>query len=82
MRKQYAPAWERGAAVEEAVRKLHREGANLLVVGEPGVGKTSVLVEAVRVIERLHAEEAERRGERRKQARSSGGPRPAGSSPG
>ncbi len=69
VRKQYAPAWERGEAVAEAVRKLHREGANLLIVGEPGVGKTCVLVEAVRVIERLHAEEAEKRGEHRTQTR-------------
>ena len=51
------------------MRKLHREGANLLLVGEPGVGKTTVLVEAVRVIERLHAEEAERRGEHQTQTR-------------
>src|SRR5262249_35635367 len=33
------------------------------LVGEPGVGKTTVLVEAVQTVERLHAEEAKRRGQ-------------------
>jgi ATP-dependent Clp protease ATP-binding subunit ClpC len=63
VRKQFARAWERDALVAEAVRKLHHERTNLLLVGEPGVGKTAVLVEAVQTVERLHAEEAERRGE-------------------
>jgi len=34
------------------VRLLQRERANVLLVGEAGVGKTSILVDAVRVVER------------------------------
>ena len=69
VRKQFAPAWERGPLVQEVVRKLHHERVNVLLVGEPGVGKTTVLVEAVQAIERLLAEEAERRGEQPDSAR-------------
>src|SRR4029077_2718568 len=58
-----APAWERTTLVNLAVQKIHRERANLLLVGEPGVGKTTVLVEAVQAVERQLAEEAERRGD-------------------
>jgi hypothetical protein len=32
------------------VRKLHHERTSLLLVGEPGVGKSSVLAEAVRTV--------------------------------
>jgi ATP-dependent Clp protease ATP-binding subunit ClpC len=60
VRRQLAPAWEREALVAEAVRKLHQERSNLLLVGEPGVGKTAVLAEAVQTVERLHAAEAKR----------------------
>jgi ATP-dependent Clp protease ATP-binding subunit ClpC len=63
VRKQFAPAWERGEQVEAAVRKLHHERTNLLLVGEAGTGKTAVLVEAVREIERLQADEAKKRGD-------------------
>src|SRR5262249_55590055 len=40
------------------IRKLHQEKANVLLVGEPGVGKTTVLVEAVREVERRLVDEA------------------------
>ncbi len=63
VRKQFAPAWERQSLVAQAVQKIHRERVNLLLVGEPGVGKTTVLVEAVQAVERQLAEEAERRGD-------------------
>ena len=45
------------------MRKLHHERTNLLLVGEPGVGKTAVLVEAVRAVERLRAAEVRRDGD-------------------
>lgn len=51
-RKQYARAWERDLELALLVRKLHLEKANVLLVGEPGVGKTTLLIDAVREIER------------------------------
>jgi ATP-dependent Clp protease ATP-binding subunit ClpC len=63
MRRQLSAAWERETLVSEVVRKLHDERTNLLLVGEPGVGKTSVLAEAVRAVERRHADEARRKGD-------------------
>ena len=60
IRKQFARAWERDAEVALLVRKLHREKANVLLVGEPGVGKTTLLVEAVREVEKLLTEEAKK----------------------
>jgi ATP-dependent Clp protease ATP-binding subunit ClpC len=68
LRRQYGPCWERDALVAEAMRKLYQDRTNLLLVGEPGVGKTTLLVETVRRVERLPIEEVEqqkRRGERR-----------------
>lgn len=47
------PAWERGEAVERLVARLRDGHANLAVVGEPGVGKTTVLAEAFRRLARL-----------------------------
>ncbi|MBX3747134.1 MAG: ATP-dependent Clp protease ATP-binding subunit [Verrucomicrobiae bacterium] len=47
------PAWERGEAVERLVARLRDGRANLAVVGEPGVGKTTVLAEAFRRLARL-----------------------------
>jgi ATP-dependent Clp protease ATP-binding subunit ClpC len=61
VRKQFARAWERDQEVATLVRKLHREKANVLVVGEPGVGKTTVIVEAVREVERRLADEAKKK---------------------
>jgi ATP-dependent Clp protease ATP-binding subunit ClpC len=58
VRKQFARAWERDSEVALLIRKLHQEKANVLLVGEPGVGKTTVLVEAVREVERRLADEA------------------------
>ncbi len=60
VRKQFARAWERDADVSILVRKLHWEKANVLLVGEPGVGKTTLLVEAVREVEKRLAKEATR----------------------
>jgi ATP-dependent Clp protease ATP-binding subunit ClpC len=60
IRKQFARAWERDAEVATLVRKLHREKANVLIVGEPGVGKTTLLVEAVRDVERRLEDDAKK----------------------
>jgi ATP-dependent Clp protease ATP-binding subunit ClpC len=64
VRKGLSAAWEREALVVQAVHKLHKERANLLLVGEPGAGKTTVLAEAVQAVERLHADEARKRGDK------------------
>jgi ATP-dependent Clp protease ATP-binding subunit ClpC len=64
LRKQYSRAWERDREVADVFHKLHQEQANVLLVGEPGAGKTTVLVEAVQRIARLEAE-AEDVGERK-----------------
>jgi ATP-dependent Clp protease ATP-binding subunit ClpC len=60
VRRQLSAAWEREALVGAAVRKLSIEKTNLLLVGEPGVGKTTILAEAAQNVERLHAAEQER----------------------
>jgi ATP-dependent Clp protease ATP-binding subunit ClpC len=63
VRRQFAPAWEREALVREAVRRLEEDRTHLLLVGEAGVGKTTVLVAAVQEVERRRAAAAEERGE-------------------
>src|SRR5438874_5476934 len=55
VRKGYARAWGRETELAALVRTLHHEKANVLLVGEPGVGKTTLLVDAVREAERLAA---------------------------
>src|SRR5262249_33721224 len=60
VRKQYSRAWERDAVVAEVVRKLRDERANVLLLGDAGVGKTTVVAEAVRIVERATAEQVER----------------------
>ncbi|MCI0660992.1 MAG: AAA family ATPase [Acidobacteria bacterium] len=50
--RQFSRAWERGQEVSELARRIGTEKANCLIVGESGCGKTAVLIEAVRRIER------------------------------
>ena len=52
MRRSFSRAFGRERLVSELVGLLQRERANVLLVGESGVGKTSILVDAVRVVER------------------------------
>jgi ATP-dependent Clp protease ATP-binding subunit ClpC len=52
LRRQFSRAWGRDAAVNDLIKRSQHEKANVLLVGEPGVGKTAVLIEAVRAIER------------------------------
>jgi hypothetical protein len=52
MRRSFSRAFGRERLVSELVQLLQRERANVLLVGESGAGKTSMLVDAVRVVER------------------------------
>lgn len=52
LRKQFSRAWEREREVADLIERLTKEKANVILVGDTGCGKTSVLVEAVRQIER------------------------------
>jgi ATP-dependent Clp protease ATP-binding subunit ClpC len=53
VRKIFAGAWGRETEVAALVHILHREKANVLLVGEPGVGKTTLMVNAVKEVEKL-----------------------------
>jgi ATP-dependent Clp protease ATP-binding subunit ClpC len=55
LRRQFSQPYERTQQVAQLVRLLGKERANVLLVGEPGSGKTTVLVEAVRQVERGEA---------------------------
>jgi ATP-dependent Clp protease ATP-binding subunit ClpC len=52
-------AWERESEVDDLVRRLTIERTNVILVGECGTGKSAVLSEAVRRIERLESEDSE-----------------------
>src|SRR5205823_4173227 len=52
VRKLYARPWERDREVADLVQRLGKERANVLLVGEPGSGKTTVLAEAVKQVEK------------------------------
>jgi ATP-dependent Clp protease ATP-binding subunit ClpC len=52
LRNRYSRAWERDDLVATLVETLRKERAPILLLGESGVGKTSVLADAVRRIER------------------------------
>ncbi|MEZ5425110.1 MAG: AAA family ATPase [Pyrinomonadaceae bacterium] len=51
-KRKITPAYERESVVEDLVRRLAGERASVIVLGESGIGKTTVLTEAVRRIER------------------------------
>jgi len=52
MRHQFRQAWERDAALQDLVRLLSARRQNLLLVGEAGVGKTTLLATAIRQLSR------------------------------
>ncbi len=51
-RRRFASAWQRESEVADLVRKLGGEKANVVLVGEHASGKSTVLVAAVRALER------------------------------
>jgi ATP-dependent Clp protease ATP-binding subunit ClpC len=64
LRRQWSRPYERDRQVGQLVRRLSKEKANVLLVGEPGSGKSTVLVEAVRQLERGEGTEGPRRSAR------------------
>ena len=51
LRRRFAGVWQRDEEIENVAGRLRRAHANLLLVGEGGVGKTAVLVAAIRRLE-------------------------------
>ncbi len=45
-------AWEQGDNINAVINKLVREKASVILCGDPGVGKSSILYEAIRDIDR------------------------------
>jgi ATP-dependent Clp protease ATP-binding subunit ClpC len=59
VRKGFARAWGRENELSGLVNKLHHEKANVLLVGDAGVGKTTLIVDAVKEAEKLIRAETE-----------------------
>jgi ATP-dependent Clp protease ATP-binding subunit ClpC len=65
VRKLYGRPWERDREAADLAARLGKEKANVLLVGETGSGKTTVLVEAVRLLEQERDEEGRKNRQRR-----------------
>jgi ATP-dependent Clp protease ATP-binding subunit ClpC len=52
LRSRFSRAWERENLVNRLIQSLRKETAPILLLGESGVGKTTILADAVRRIER------------------------------
>jgi len=57
--KRYSQGWGRETHIAELSHWLNHEKANVILLGEPGVGKTTVLMQAIRKSERLNSQEQE-----------------------
>lgn len=62
VRKGFARAWGREKELGTLVTKLYHEKANVLLVGEGGVGKTTLMVDAVKEAEKLMWAETDKPG--------------------
>jgi ATP-dependent Clp protease ATP-binding subunit ClpC len=58
-RRQISRAWERDLEVADLRTRIGQERANVIISGESGSGKTSVLIEAVRLVEGQADEQTE-----------------------
>lgn len=58
-RKRFSGAWQREEMVERLGVQLGQQSAGVLLVGEPGVGKTTLLVAAARAVERITGKKGE-----------------------
>lgn len=56
LRARYPRAWERDDLINRLLEAVRRETAPILLLGESGVGKTSILADAARRIERAAAD--------------------------
>lgn len=61
IRRQFSRPYERDQAVANLIARLQHARANVLLVGDPGSGKTTVLLDAVRQIERSATERRNQR---------------------
>src|ERR1051325_4348282 len=52
LKQQYSAAWERERETVDLVARLGKEKANVILLGESGVGKTTVLANAAREVEK------------------------------
>ena len=71
LRRQFSKPLEREDEAADLVERIRREKANVLLVGESGVGKTSVLAEAVRRLVREQPDAEDADGEDREERSSS-----------
>ena len=58
IRRKFSGVWQRDDEIAAVARRLQRERAGVLLVGEGGVGKTAVLVSAIRTLERQSRSDA------------------------
>jgi ATP-dependent Clp protease ATP-binding subunit ClpC len=49
---QFSRAWQRDATVKQLVELIREENTNIMLVGAGGIGKTTIMVEAIRTLER------------------------------
>src|SRR5262245_31896602 len=59
-RAQFGAAWERSSEVLQLTHWLGQEGANVILLGEPGCGKTTVMAEAARKLSREPGDDDQR----------------------
>ncbi len=62
-RRRFRKAWERDTEVADLVRRITKEKANIIIVGEAGIGKTTVLLEAAAQVERQMQKQADKEDE-------------------
>jgi ATP-dependent Clp protease ATP-binding subunit ClpC len=51
-KRRFGRAWERDTEVAELIRRITQEKANIIIVGESGIGKSTLLADAASQIER------------------------------
>lgn len=62
-RRRFRKAWERDTEVADLVNRITREKANIIIVGEAGIGKSTLLIESANQIERQLHKQADKEDE-------------------